>query len=158
MASATFEYVRPISGGGLGDCKIGIIEFTGDYVVGGFNVGLGGNVPLFAVANNGCGVSFANGKMKFTSPGGGTGGSVVIPAQTVTGVTATVGDIAVSSATIVEDTYPGETITGVTASVGGITVPSQTVAVTGEGGEGGELSAGTVITGMKVMVVVKGGY
>lgn len=131
MASATFEYVRPISGGGLGDCKIGIIEFTGDYVVGGFNVGLGGNVPLFAVANNGCGVSFANGKMKFTSPGGGTGGSVVIPAQTVTGDT---------------------------ASVGEITIPSQTVAVTGESGEGGELSAGTVITGMKVMVVVKGGY
>lgn len=158
MANATFEYIRPLAGGGLGDCKIGIIEFKGDYVTGGFNIGIGVNTPIFAAADNGFGVSFGGSKLKLTTLGGGAGGSVIIPEQTITGITASVGDIVVAGADIVEDAYPGETITGVSATVGDVVIPSKTISITGGGGAGGELAGGTDITGVKVIIVVKGGF
>lgn len=50
MADATFEFVKPFSGGGLGDCKIGIIKFDGGtYVADGFKLGLTAE-PLMMIA------------------------------------------------------------------------------------------------------------
>lgn len=36
----SYENVRPLVGGGLGDCKTGIVEFTGAYATGGVDAGL----------------------------------------------------------------------------------------------------------------------
>ena len=49
-----FDYtvVKPISGGGLGDCKVGIVELAGDYVTGGIDVGLK-EEPIFITATGG---------------------------------------------------------------------------------------------------------
>lgn len=45
-----YEFIKPIAGGGLGDCKIGIVEFSGEYTSGGIDIGLKSE-PMFMVAN-----------------------------------------------------------------------------------------------------------
>jgi hypothetical protein len=35
-----YEYVKPVSGGGLGDCKVGIVELSGEYATGGIDIGI----------------------------------------------------------------------------------------------------------------------
>lgn len=57
-----YTIVKPISGGGLGDCKVGIVEITGEYVSGGVDIGLK-EQPIFMTADGGFNASFAEGKV-----------------------------------------------------------------------------------------------
>ena len=66
MADAVYTYAKPFSGGGLGDCKVAVIEFDGgDYVVGGLPIDF--EVPLFACSDQGYAFDFRTaGKMKLS--------------------------------------------------------------------------------------------
>lgn len=61
MADVTYKYTRHPVGGGLGDCKVGIIELDGGYYIsGGIPIDFG--VPIFAISANG-------NKLDFSTPG-----------------------------------------------------------------------------------------
>lgn len=61
MTDVTYKYVRNPVGGGLGDCKVGIVEFDGgNYIAGGIPIDFG--VPIFAISANG-------NKLDFSTPG-----------------------------------------------------------------------------------------
>lgn len=81
-----FDYtvVKPISGGGLGDCKVGIVELAGDYVTGGIDVGLK-EEPIFITATGGYQAVFASGKIKLMTAGGSSSEEVTQDTD-VTGV------------------------------------------------------------------------
>lgn len=76
----TYNFVKPIAGGGLGDCKVGIVEFDGTYASGGVDVGLK-EEPMFMIASGGYGASFAEGMIEITS-----GGEEVTDGTSVAGV------------------------------------------------------------------------
>lgn len=63
MADATYVYAKPFSGGGLGDCKVAIIEFDGgNYIVGGLPIDF--EAPIFACSDKGYALDFSTaGKM-----------------------------------------------------------------------------------------------
>jgi hypothetical protein len=48
----SFENVRPSVGGGLGDCKTGIVQFTGAYTTGGVDAGLN-QTAIFMITERG---------------------------------------------------------------------------------------------------------
>lgn len=62
--------IKPITGGGLGDYKIGIIEVdVAKYTPGGYDVGAAGD-SVFCVSSGSALCKIVNGKLKFfTSPG-----------------------------------------------------------------------------------------
>lgn len=66
MADVTYKYVRNPVGGGLGDCKVGIIELDGgNYIEGGIPIDFG--VPIFAISANGNKLDFSTaGKLIIT--------------------------------------------------------------------------------------------
>lgn len=65
-----FDYnvIKPISGGGFGDCKVGIVELTGDYATGGIDIGIK-DQPAFITADGGYVAQFAEGKVILKSDG-----------------------------------------------------------------------------------------
>lgn len=150
----TYNFVKPIAGGGLGDCKIGIVELDGTYVTGGVDIGLK-DQPLFMVASDGYGATFASGKVKITSAGGSSGGEVVIPEQTVSGVE-------FSNEQAITGTVDSTTATiaiGDADVSGSVVIPSQTVSVTGSSSaQAGEIANGTSVAGLKILFVIKGSY
>lgn len=151
-----FDYtvVKPISGGGLGDCKVGIVELAGDYVTGGIDVGLK-EEPIFITATGGYQAVFASGKIKLMTAGGSSGGEVVIPEQVVTGVEFTneqaiTGTVDSTTATIA---------IGDADVSGSVTIPTQTVSVTSASSvDAGEVAQDTDVTGVKVLFIIKGSY
>lgn len=70
MANATFEFIRPFIGGGLGDSKIGILEFTGDYVTGGVDIGMPTLTPDFMFTDSGLKATIEGGKVILSVAGG----------------------------------------------------------------------------------------
>ena len=149
-----YEYVKPVSGGGLGDCKVGIVELSGDYETGGIDIGIK-EEPIFITASGGYQAVFASGKVKLMSAGGSSGGQVVIPEQTVTGVAFTneqaiTGTVADTTATIQ---------IGDADVSGSVVIPTQTVEVTGSSQvAGGEVPQDTDVTGVKILFIIKGSY
>lgn len=57
-----YEYVKPVSGGGLGDCKVGIVELSGEYATGGIDIGIK-EQPIFITATGGYQAVFGEGKI-----------------------------------------------------------------------------------------------
>ena len=45
-----YEIIKPIAGGGLGDCKIGIYQLSGTYEAGGIDIGLK-DEPMMLLTN-----------------------------------------------------------------------------------------------------------
>ena len=173
----TYNFVKPIAGGGLGDCKIGIVELDGTYVTGGVDIGLK-EEPLFIMANGGYGATYSSGKIKITQAGGSSGGEVVIPEQTVSGVSVAVsgttisgveftnaqqitGSVATDTATIQigdADVSGSVVVPDLTGSAS-VTIPTQTVSVTGSSSsQAGEIANGTSVAGLKILFVIKGSY
>lgn len=71
MVDAKFDFAKPVSGGGFGDCKVAIVKFDGGkYVVGGFNIGIK-EEPLFMFSTDGFRLKFDAGKVQFWKPVGG---------------------------------------------------------------------------------------
>lgn len=71
MADATFDFVKPVSGGGFGDCKVAVVKFDGGkYKVGGFDLGIT-DEPLFMFSDSGFRLKFDAGKVEFWKPVGG---------------------------------------------------------------------------------------
>ena len=173
----TYNFVKPIAGGGLGDCKIGIVELAGTYVTGGVDLGIK-EEPLFMFASDGYGATFASGKIKITSAGGSSGGEVVIPEQTVSGVSVQVTGTTVSGVEFTNEQAIQGAVDGSTATIAigdadvsgsvvvpdltgsaSVTIPSQTVSVTGSSSaQAGEIANGTSVAGLKILFVIKGSY
>ena len=137
-------------GGGLGNKKVMIAKLSGTYATGGF--ALFKEEPAFAIATGGYAVKFntSTGKTQIMSAGGSSGGQVVIPEQTVTGVAFTNAD---AIAGTVSDTTA--TIAAGDADVSGdVVIPSQTVDVTGASATaGGEVANNTDLTGVAIFAI-----
>lgn len=65
-----YEIIKPISGGGLGDCKVGIYQITGTYQTGGIDIGIK-DQPIFMMTDAGYTAEFnqETNKVLFKSSG-----------------------------------------------------------------------------------------
>lgn len=63
----TQDFIKPIAGGGLGDCKVGIMELSGTYATNGFDSGLK-EEPMFMSVNGATQAVYASGKIKLMVP------------------------------------------------------------------------------------------
>lgn len=137
-------------GGGLGNKKVMVATLDGTYATGGFV--LFKEAPLFAIATGGYAVKFnaSTGKTQIMTAGGSSGGQVVIPEQTVSGVAFT--NAEAITGTVADTTA---TIAAGDADVSGnVVIPSQTVDVTGASATaGGEVANNTDLTGVAIFAI-----
>lgn len=147
--AVTLSNTQPV-GGGLGNRKILLTQLSGTYASGGFE--LFTKQPVFAMTNKGFTVAYnpETGKTQIYTDGGSSGGQVVIPEQTISGVQFANG----SEITGAVDGSTATIAVGDAKVAGSVVVPSQTVSVSGATyTAGSELAASTSVDGVSIFAI-----